>query len=109
MDFDLTATTECDFCGNYLSSSDEECGEHIEGDIGVHFFRELNSDNLSAVRATREHCWQKLANNKGEGWIRWMYLGERELVSNFVKDHEISEIPHKQMAHQVTSVDLKDE
>jgi len=109
MGFDFSATAQCELCGNYLNSSDEECSQHSAEDVSLHFFRRLCSDKLTAVRATRDYCWQRLADSKEGDWIAWIYLGDRSLISKYIVDYDISEIPHKQMSHEVTDVEYNEE
>jgi hypothetical protein len=101
MGFDFTATARCDYCGNYMNDSDEECEEHTSQDLSLHFFRRLTSDNVCAVRATSEYKWHKLADMQGDDWIAWLYIGERSYVqSMFAKkgNDSMSDIDHRQMS-----------
>lgn len=48
-DFSFTATAECDRCGNYLSSSDEDCTECVDKDLHRYHFTHLTEDRVETV------------------------------------------------------------
>lgn len=105
MGFDFTATAQCNYCGNYLNSSDAEC-EHSGESVRPHIFRRLKSDKLTVIRATPQYKWQKLADTKGEDWIAWVYLGKRSIVSKYLERRSIEDIPQISMSVDARDVEL---
>lgn len=92
MGFDFSATAQCDYCGNYMNSSDKEC-EHGDSEVLPLFFRHVSTDELTCIRSTPEYKWQKLANSKGEDWIAWVFIGRRSLVSSYLERTTVDDIP----------------
>lgn len=85
MGFSFTATAQCDYCGQLLGSSDEEC-DHEGRPVANHVFRRLQGgrDTLVGVKATARWKWYKLAEDVGEDWIAYEYLGTKEHVNNML-------------------------
>lgn len=47
--FTFSATAQCDRCGNYLSSSTEECGECSEEDLSRYHFEHISTGEIETV------------------------------------------------------------
>jgi hypothetical protein len=84
-DFSFTATAECDLCGRYLSSSDEDC-DHGGHPVETHVFRRLfgGRDSMTGVESTVRHKWHKLEEKVGDDWIAYQYLGPRCSVTTML-------------------------
>jgi hypothetical protein len=82
MGFSFTATAKCDYCGQLLSDSDEEC-DHDGHDVQKHVFRRMGEgrDSIVGVETTARYKWYKLAHEVGEDWIGHEYLGEKGSVN----------------------------
>lgn len=96
MGFDLSASAQCDICGEYLKSSDEQCTEHESDEVFQFFFRHMSTNELCSVRATPSHKWYKLESVKGDEWLSWEYLGHRSHVNALVESHnydDVSDLP----------------
>lgn len=48
-DFTFTSTAQCDRCGNYLSSSDEDCDECNEADLSRYHFEHIAEDRIETT------------------------------------------------------------
>lgn len=101
-DFNFTATAECDYCGNLLSSSEESCGE-CSDDVNQHIFRRIGTSSKEPqtimVEATMDYKWQKLKRELGEDWIAYEWLGPRPSVQTMVGTRmwdSIQDIPERQ-------------
>lgn len=104
-DFTITATAECDYCGNLLGASDEECDECNSSDRKTQMFRKIraNPEDIEtiAIEATYQHKWYKLADELGEDWIGYEWLGPQESVRNMVRSaawDTINDIPKRGMS-----------
>ena len=104
-DFSFTSTAVCDYCGNMLGSSDEECDECEPEDRKQQVFRRLTSEGDSPdtimVDAVGQHRWHKLEEEVGEDWIAYEWLGPRESVQKMVGSYmweTIQDIPKRQMS-----------
>jgi|APHM01.1.fsa_nt_gi hypothetical protein len=106
MGFDFTAAAKCRYCGEYLSSPGEEC-DHDESRVKKRAFRRLKSDELFMVESTPEHKWQKVADEKGEDWIAWFYLGERDLLSKQLENYSVEDVPHISTSLNASGVELE--
>lgn len=84
-DFTFTATAECELCGAYLSSSDEEC-DHDGRPVDKHLFRRLSEgrDSLIGVRSTARQKWYRLEEKVGDDWIAYEYLGTKDTVNSML-------------------------
>lgn len=100
MGFEFTATAQCEYCGNYLDESGVECDEHSYDDLKWHYFRRINNGELFAVLATGGHKWQKVADEKEDEWIEWVYIGPRAYVQSRLSKFEPGEMPKLLMAHE---------
>jgi RNA polymerase subunit RPABC4/transcription elongation factor Spt4 len=98
--FSFTATATCDYCGNLLSSSTEECGACSKEDISQHFFREIAGSTVITVCSTNSHVWQKL-ESVVDDWWQYEWLGQRRTVYLLLTSSswsDIHDIPSKQTA-----------
>lgn len=104
-DFSFTSTAECDYCGNMLSSSDQDCGKCDKSDRKQHVFRSVSSGlepDTIVVEAVGDHMWHKLNAEVGEDWIGYAWLGSRESVQEMVGSYmwdSIEDIPYRQMSY----------
>lgn len=100
MGFEFTATAQCEYCGNYLDESGEACDEHCFEDLEWQYFRRINGDGLFAVLSTSGYKWEKLADEKEDEWIEWVYVGPRDYVKKRSSRFKPSEMPKLMMAHE---------
>jgi hypothetical protein len=108
MTFSFTATAKCDYCGQLLSDSDEEC-DHDGNPVYKAVFRRLGEgrDSLIGVEATAGWKWHKLAQAVGEDWIAYEYLGRKEYINTLLESpiwESVEQLPHLHM-----SVDAPDD
>lgn len=101
-DFTFSATAECDVCGDYLSSSDEEC-DHNGQNVEVRVFRRLyeGRDSLVGVKTVNSRKWQELKDKIGDDWIAYQYLGTKEHVNTLLRNGSwdgISDLPKISMS-----------
>lgn len=84
-DFTFTATARCDVCGQYLSSSNEDC-DHNGVTAEKHVFRQMGNgrESLVGVRATPKWKWYQLEEIVGDDWIKYEYLGSKDTVNNLL-------------------------
>ena len=62
--FSFTATAECERCGNYLSSSTEECDECSEQEMSRYHFEHISSDEIETVWSINPiRAWHDLLDN----------------------------------------------
>ena len=108
--FTITATAECDYCGNLLSSSDEECDACMPANRKRQLFRRINAHSAEietiVVDATFGHKWQKLADELGEDWIAYEYLGPKESVEHMLTSgmwNTLADIPRREMSANAPS------
>jgi hypothetical protein len=104
MGFSFTATAQCDLCGQLLSSSDEEC-DHEGRNVDAHVFRRLGEgrESLVGVRAVPTWKWHKLAEDVGEDWIAYEYLGRKRNVNMMLEKGfwlSVEDIPNISMSYQ---------
>lgn len=87
MAFSFTATAQCDYCGQLLGSSDEECS-HENQTVKKFVFRRIGEgrDSLVGVKATPRWKWYKLAGKIGEDWIAYEYLGTKSRYNSMITD-----------------------
>lgn len=87
MGFSFTATAQCDYCGNLLGSSDEDC-DHDGAPVKKHTFRRIaeGRDSLTGVKSTQSFKWHKLKEEVGDSWIGYEYLGTKESVNTMLKE-----------------------
>lgn len=100
MTFSFSATARCGKCGEYLSSSDEEC-DHDGQEVQQHVFRHITDDDVVAVEATARYKWHALKREWGEDWIAYEWLGPRESVQNMVTSSTwdgVKDIPKRAMS-----------
>jgi hypothetical protein len=109
-DFSFTSTAECAYCGNMLSSSDEECDQCDESDRYRQMFRHMTGDDdcpkTVVVEATHRHKWYKLADKMGKDWIAYEWIGPMEEVKVFINStcDSIDDVPRRS-----TSLDAPNE
>lgn len=102
-DFTFSATTQCDLCGTYLSSSDETC-DHNGKTISVHLFRRLREgrDSLIGVESAPSQKWNLLEEKVGDDWIAYQYIGTRSTVTSMLSGghtwNTIEELPLIEMS-----------
>lgn len=99
-DFSFTATATCDYCGNLLSSSTEDCEACSADDISRHFFRKIAGNTVITVRSTSNYVWEKLESIVDDWW-QYEWLGRRRTVYLLLTSsswNDIQEIPSKQTA-----------
>jgi hypothetical protein len=80
MGFEFSSTAQCEYCGNYMSTSTGECDEHTVDELSLYYFRHLSTGDVFVVRSTYDHMWYKLADMKGEDFISWEFIGDRQYV-----------------------------
>jgi hypothetical protein len=98
MGFEFTSSAQCDYCGNHLASSDEDCTAHTRDDLSYHVFRHVNEDDTMKVQSIPEYKWNKLHDEIADEWIEWVYIGSQEMVDNYNKyGYSIREIPSLQV------------
>lgn len=101
-DFSFSATAQCDYCGNLLSSSTEDCEECSDDNIYQQFFRRLAGEEKHiVVEATHGYKWYKLEEQVGEDWIAYEWLGPRESVQNMVGGatwESVEDLPKRSMS-----------
>jgi len=86
MGFSFTATAQCDYCGQLLGSSDEDC-DHDGSTVNKHVFRRIGEgrDSLVGVESTPGYKWYKLAEAIGsKDWIAYEYLGTKSHVNSML-------------------------
>lgn len=101
-DFSFTASAQCQYCGNLLASSDEECDDCDRSDRAQQFFRKVAGDDslpkTISLSATIEYKWDKLEAELGDDWIAYEWLGPREDVRGLLKmDHytSVEDVPRR--------------
>lgn len=98
MGFNFTATARCDKCGEYLSSSDEDC-DHNGSTPQTHLFRRLREGRGSVVEveATAGWKWYALKKAVEDDWIAYQYIGEESAVEYTIQSDvmpdTVSELP----------------
>lgn len=92
MGFSFTATARCDKCGEYLSSSDEDC-DHNGEPVNTKLFRRLagEMDTVVEVDATVSWKWYALKEIVGDDWIAYQYIGQKEYVQGMLEDETLWE------------------
>lgn len=101
-DFSFSSTAECELCGAYLSSSDEDC-DHNGQDVAKHVFRRIASgrESMVGVKCCRTMAWDKLKEKVGDDWIGYEYLGTKEYVNENLSAgtwDSVSDMPRQAMA-----------
>lgn len=100
-DFDFSATANCDECGAYLSSSDEDC-DHDGYPVNTHVFRRLGEgrESMEGVESTVRYKWDALEQRVGDRWIAYEWLGTKESVTNAIGTHweSVEELPALSMS-----------
>lgn len=101
-EFTFSATAECDLCGAYLSSSDEDC-DHDGQPVDVHVFRRLSDgrESMIGVECAIRYKWYALEEKVGDDWIAYQWLGTRESVENMLSGNmweSIEDLPHRAMS-----------
>jgi hypothetical protein len=111
-DFEFTATASCDYCGNLLSSSDEECDNCSSEEVEQHVFRKIRSDSseIVLVRATMSYKWDRL-EEVVDDWKSYEWLGPRGEVRSMVGRNpwpSVEDVPRRAMPHdKITTGDTK--
>jgi hypothetical protein len=92
MGFSFTATARCDKCGEYLSSSDEDC-DHNGEPVNTHMFRRLSGEweTVVEVDTTPQWKWYALKETIGDDWIAYQYIGQMENVQNMLGEETLWE------------------
>lgn len=91
LEFTFTASAECDLCGAWLSSSDEECDNCDPSTVSRYHFTRVGGDELVTVWALNPvRAWAELRECVDDP-IPWM-LEERGYTS----------LHYKQMGYDVT-------
>lgn len=85
MGFSFTATAQCEQCGQLLSSSDETC-DHNGEEVDKFVFRRLTQEDAEIIESTPSWRWHKLAQQVGEDWIAYQYLGRKSDVEIMVAE-----------------------
>lgn len=101
-DFTFTSTAECELCGKFLSSSDEDC-DHDGQIVETHLFRRIGGgrDSLVGVECTVRRKWHKLEEKVGDDWIAYEWLGPRssvEAMVNGIMWDSIEDLPMMEMS-----------
>lgn len=101
-DFTFTSTAECDACGEYLSSSSDDC-DHRGQPVETHVFRRLGEgrDSMAGVECTVRYKWNALEEKLGDEWIQYQWLGTREDVESMLSRgmwKSVGELPHQEMS-----------
>jgi hypothetical protein len=110
MGFSFTATAECDYCGNLLSSSDETC-DHDGQPVEKYVFRRLGEgrDSLVGVKACPKWKWHKLKEQADDEWIAYEFLGTKSRVNGLLTGpiwFSVDELPKLGMSiHAPNSVE----
>jgi uncharacterized protein YfiM (DUF2279 family) len=112
MGFSFTATAKCDACGQLLGSSTEEC-DHDGASVNIHVFRKLGEgrESLVGVEATATYKWYALAEDVGEDWIAYQYIGTKGHTNSMldgVSYSSVEELPHISMSCDAPA-DVEDE
>ena len=112
MGFSFTATAQCDYCGQLLGSSDEEC-DHDGEPVDTRVFRRLGEgrESLVGVECTPRYKWYKLAEEIGEDWIAYEYLGTKDHVNSMLDGNfwdGVADLPKISMSVDAPS-DVNDE
>ena len=112
MGFDLKASARCDKCGNYLSSSSEEC-DHDGEEVNRQFFRRTvrGEPETMVVEATPPWKWYRLAQVMEEDWIAYEWCGTRSQVKSMIAEDmwdDVSDIPKIAMSVDAPS-DVEEE
>lgn len=102
MGFSFTATAQCDYCGQLLGSSDEEC-DHDGMPVDKRVFRRIGEgrDSLVGVEAASGYKWNKLAETIGDDWIAYEYLGTKDHVNTMMQSplwESVADIPKISMS-----------
>lgn len=104
MGFSFTSLAECEYCGNPLSNSTEECDE-CDGvpDIEVVFKNLLTGDIESIIVSkirTSDYLWEELARSVDDYTaLEFGLLGTREQVDRFLdmsRYSRITDVPARQ-------------
>jgi hypothetical protein len=103
-DFTFTSTAECEKCGAYLQSSDEDC-DHDGRSVNTQVFRQFGGgrDSLQGVESTDLHKWHALSEKLGDEWWKHEWLGHKESVNAMLRKSSwssVAELPSKAMAHR---------
>ena len=78
--FSFTATAECDRCGAYLSSSDEECAECSEDALERYHFERIGSGEIQTVWAINPiRAWYELHEQDVDDLIPWRQVETDQL------------------------------
>lgn len=101
MGFSFTATAQCDYCGELLGSSDEECN-HNGASVKKRLFRRIGGgrESLIAVKSCPEWKWHKLAEAEQDDWIAYEYLGTKDHVNTMLEQRmwqSVADLPKMQM------------
>jgi hypothetical protein len=100
MGFSFSATARCELCGEYLSSSDEECDHKGQKPV-ENMFRHVSWDKTVSVEACPGFHWHALKDMEGDDWIGYKWLGPKSQVKsmlNGVMWDDIDDLPHIQMS-----------
>lgn len=100
MGFSFSATARCSLCGEYLSSSDEECDHKGQTPV-ENMFRHVSKDKVVSVEACPGFHWHALKEMVGDDWIGYQWLGPKGLVKSMVGQscwETVDDVPHRAMS-----------
>jgi len=92
-DFTFTSTAECNVCGEYLSSSDDEC-DHNGYEVKTFVFRRLNEgrESMTGVKSVATQKWYDLEEKIGDDWIAYQYIGTKDQVESMLSGSMLDDI-----------------
>jgi hypothetical protein len=82
MGFSFTGIARCDYCGEFLSSSESSC-DH-DGELDWFEFRPIGTEDRLKIEATPSWKWHRLKSIVGESWIRYQCLGASSVVEELL-------------------------
>lgn len=101
-EFTFTSTAECELCGAFLSSSNDDC-DHDGQPVGIHVFRRMSEgrDSMVGVECAIRYKWYALEEKAGDDWIAYQWLGTKESVENMLNApswNDIEDLPMRAMS-----------
>lgn len=102
MGFSFSATARCDLCGEYLSSSDEECDHKGQKPV-ENMFRRIGDGepHIVSVEACPGWHWYALKDMVEDDWIAYEWLGPKGLVKSMTGGptwETIDDVPKRAMS-----------
>jgi len=103
--FTFSAPGSCQYCGTLLGHG-EDCDNCSKEQREQHFFRGIGSTEPETltIESTMDFRWYKLANEIGQDWIKYEWLGTRDDVNGMIGIEmwdDIREIPRRQHPTEV--------